>query len=221
MKKCITILFVCMSLQLYGQVDPTGTYYMDNTKTDSSTGEVYGYSGSIDVIRYKDEWIIMCFFVCKGAPSYNMGEFYDTIPYKTNTALYTTAFDTSCRITFLFSQKGVKVTEETANFNCGCAFGHAVIADGFYIKSTCCRPEVRMAGTGERLENRTSYNLLKYIAIFNCCYFLELARKKGSIPFHPPQKILQSLEPRHAPVPFSNVQRSVFFNDQLPPEYPG
>jgi hypothetical protein len=60
--------------------------------------------------------------------------------------------DTSCKITFDFGKKGVLVNEETEDFNSGCGFGHAVVADGFYKKTSSKMPLLRQPLTGEKLE---------------------------------------------------------------------
>jgi hypothetical protein len=80
--------------------DPTGTYHLDS-KTENKDGEVYGYTGVIQVKRLVENRIVMTFGVCKGAPSYNSGSFVDTLHYANNRAVFTAAeFDPSCRITF-------------------------------------------------------------------------------------------------------------------------
>jgi hypothetical protein len=114
--------------------NPTGTYKLDS-KTYTRHGEVYGYTGSIMVKQINPDTIAVSLFVCKGAPSYNMGSFVDTLLYRHHQALYHHAGDdTSCRITFYFTNKGLTVDQAQANLNFGCGFGHAVFADGYYKK---------------------------------------------------------------------------------------
>jgi hypothetical protein len=68
--------------------------------------------------------------------------FNPTGTYKLDSKTYTrhgevygyTGDDTSCRITFHFTSKGVTVDQAQANPNFGCGFGHAVFADGYYKK---------------------------------------------------------------------------------------
>lgn len=135
-------------------IDPTGTYELNN-KTEEKSGEVYGYSGYIQVKKIANDKIVMTFEVNKGAPSYNSGSFVDTLTYKNDIALYTVPddIDSTCKITFHFEKNGVTVTEETADYNSGCGFGHAVVADGFYNRTTNKTPILKEPLTGEKLEN--------------------------------------------------------------------
>ncbi|MCO5234531.1 MAG: hypothetical protein M9888_12465 [Chitinophagales bacterium] len=134
-------------------IDPTGTYKLDN-KTEEKNGEVYGYSGYIQVKKITKDKIVMTFEVNKGAPSYNSGSFVDTLTYKNNIALYTVPddIDSTCKITFHFDKKGVTVLEETADYNSGCGFGHAVVANGFYKRTSSKTPILTEPLTGEKLE---------------------------------------------------------------------
>lgn len=113
-------------------VDPTGTYDL-SSRVRKKGGEIYGYFGTIQIKKLTKSRIILNFYVCKGAPSYNSGSFIDTLTYNNNKAIYTDPeLDQSCKITFEVLKNGIKVTEETDDYNSGCGFGHAVIADGFY-----------------------------------------------------------------------------------------
>jgi hypothetical protein len=115
-------------------INPTGSYKLDN-KTIIKNGDTYGYFGDIDVKLLDSSRIAISFFVCKGAPGYNLGAFVDTVAYKQNMAIRTTPEDDpTCRITFRFAKKGITVEQYQADLNYGCAFGHGVFADGFYKK---------------------------------------------------------------------------------------
>jgi hypothetical protein len=133
-------------------IDPTGTYQLDG-KTKKKNGDVYGYSGQIQVKKIRIDKIVMTFEVNKGAPSYNSGSFVDTLSYKDNVAIYTDLeSDSTCKVTFDFNKRGVVVKEETADYNSGCGFGHAVVADGFYKKISNKPPILTKPLTGEKLE---------------------------------------------------------------------
>jgi hypothetical protein len=133
-------------------IDPTGTYTLDN-KTTKKNGEIYGYSGQIQVKKITSEKIVMTFGVNKGAPSYNSGSFVGTLNYMDNRAVYGNAeFDSTCQIIFDFDKKGVTVKEKTADYNSGCGFGHAVVADGFYKRIYNKPPVLRDPSTGEKLK---------------------------------------------------------------------
>lgn len=118
------------------KIDPTGTYTL-NEKTEIRDGHTYGYFGEIDVKKIEPEKIVMSFFVCRGAPCYNVGMFLDTLDYINDKAVYTCdKIDSSCIINVSFSKKGIKVEEKTDDVAFGCEFGHGVHANGFYkVKS--------------------------------------------------------------------------------------
>jgi hypothetical protein len=140
-----TILFIaCISLLVkfgMGQsnqpsaiINPSGYYSLD-CKTTEKDGDTYGYFGTITVKKINSNRIFVEFYVCKGAPSYNSGSFEDTLIFKNGIAVRTTSEDASCVITFNFNTaEGVTVEEKTKDFNNGCSFGSAVVANGFYRK---------------------------------------------------------------------------------------
>ena len=133
-------------------IDPTGTYQLDS-KTKKINGDIYGYFGQIQVKKLNSDKIVMTFEVNKGAPSYNSGSFVDTLSYKDNKGIYTDPeSDSTCKITFDFDKKGVTVKEETADYNSGCGFGNAVVADGFYKRSSSKTPILTEPLTGKKLE---------------------------------------------------------------------
>lgn len=53
---------------------------------------------------------------------------------------------------FYFRKDGILVKEQTADYNFGCGFGHAVVADGFYKKISNKEPTLREPLTGIKLE---------------------------------------------------------------------
>jgi hypothetical protein len=123
--------------------NPTGTYKL-NHKTYTKDGDTFGYFGSIRVKLINTRTIAVSLFVCAGAPSYNQGAFVDTLIYSNHRALYHHADgDTSCRITLYFTAKGVSVKQIQADLNCGCDFGHAVLADWYYKKVSGKFPVIR------------------------------------------------------------------------------
>ena len=133
-------------------VNPTGTYKLDNT-VKLKNGETYGYTGRIQVKKISDYLIVMTFEIYKGSPSYNSGSLVDTLNYEYNRSIYTDSIiDKSCKITFTFDKKGVTVKEITADFNSGCGFGGAVIADGYFKKYSSKTPILVKPLTGEKLE---------------------------------------------------------------------
>ena len=103
-------------------IDPTGTYSLVS-KAITKNGDIYGYTGGIQVKKITSNLIAMTFGVNMGAPSYNMGLFVDTLKYLNNKAIHTAPEDDStCKIIFEFDKKGVRATEETVDVNSGCGF---------------------------------------------------------------------------------------------------
>jgi hypothetical protein len=141
----LPILLTALTLTSFGQtnIDPKGTYEYKG-KTAKINGTVFGpYVGTIQVKTVSTEEIVMTFYICKGAPSFNSGSFIDTLKFVNNTAIFTDPeSDSTCKITFSFDKKGVTVKEETADYNSGCGFGHAVVADGRFRKTSSKQPKL-------------------------------------------------------------------------------
>ncbi|WP_423819372.1 hypothetical protein V5739_01450 [Salinimicrobium sp. TIG7-5_MAKvit] len=132
------------------QFDSTGTYVLGKYNPDSAE-EIREYFGEIQVKQIDADKIAMTFMINKGAPGYNSGSFIDTLIVKNKVANYRTQFDESCKITFAFDRGGVRVNEETEDFNSGCGFGHAVVAKGYFRKISSDTPVLRNPMTGEEL----------------------------------------------------------------------
>ena len=148
-KSIFFLLLLTANLTAIGQVkkatnfiNPTGSYKLDS-KTTVKDGDTYGHFGDIDVKLLENSRIAISFFACNGAPSYSMGTFIDTLTYQNNVAIYTTPEDdTTCRIKFTFTKKGITAEQHQADLNFGCGFGHAVFADGFYKKTSSKVPVI-------------------------------------------------------------------------------
>ncbi len=95
-----------------------------------------GRYGDLKSIELNDSFVAMQFFIFKGHPSYNMGMFLDTLLIKNNTCLFKTEYDASCSIFFEFEENQVKVIQSASDLNMSCGFGHGVIADGIYLKTS-------------------------------------------------------------------------------------
>ena len=113
-------------------IDPTGNYQLGKKRNPHK--EVYAYSGRINVRSLSNDRIAVKLNVSTGAPKYNAGFFTDTLSYRGNRAIYTTADDPSCTITLDFSKKGVMVKQEAEDFNFSCGFGQGVVLDDFFKK---------------------------------------------------------------------------------------
>lgn len=125
------------------EIDPTGSYELVN-ETKKVGEDVYGYYGNIDIKMINENKIVISFFICKGAPSYNQGFFIDTLDYKNNQAIYNYEdLEFDCKIIFTFTKYGVDVKQETKNDNNYCGFGYGVIADGYFEKTTSKSPVIK------------------------------------------------------------------------------
>jgi len=124
--------------------NPTGTYVYQG-KTTEKDGETYGYFGTIQVKKLTDTKIVMTFYICKGAPSYNSGSFVDTLDYKNNQAIHT---DEECITIFSFSKTGIDV-KETSERSC---WGAGVVAHGHFRKKSSKRPILTEPLTGEKIK---------------------------------------------------------------------
>lgn len=153
------ILFTLLSTIFFSEINaqtkyinPTGEYKL-KSKIKKKEGDIYGYSGYIQVKKLNTHKILIRFEVNKGAPSYNSGSFVDTLDYENNLSIYTNKeIDTTCKMIFYFRKDGILVKEQTADYNFGCGFGHAVVADGFYKKISNKEPTLREPLTGIKLE---------------------------------------------------------------------
>jgi hypothetical protein len=128
--------------------NPTGTYRLGHYST-KRTGK---YFGEIQIKQLDGQKIAISFYVNKGAPSYNSGSFVDTLNCNGDLAIYATQHDPSCKITFKFAKPGVQVTEQADDFNSGCGFGYAVVANGFFKRVSTQVPVMKDIGTGEKLK---------------------------------------------------------------------
>ena len=154
MKSFVLVILCLLTTALFGQtkLNPTGTYNYRGKKKVLD-GTVFGpYEGEIQVQQITPNEIVMTFFICKGAPSFNSGSFVDTLQLVNNTAIYTEKeLDSTCKITFRFDKKGVMVKEETADYNAGCGFGHAVVANGRFKKISSKSPVLVEPLSGEAI----------------------------------------------------------------------
>ncbi|WP_282164861.1 hypothetical protein [Cellulophaga baltica] len=134
-------------------IEFTGTYNLDN-KIEVRNGETYGSYGKIQIKKLGEEKIAITFSKNKGAPSYNMGGFIDTLKLINNTAIYNNIKNgLNCKITFEFSDTGIIVKEDEGN---SCGFGYGVYADGFFKKESSLTPIFLNPFTGKKIENKNS-----------------------------------------------------------------
>ena len=133
-------------------INPIGSYELDG-KSYIKDGDTYGRFGEMHIKKLTDDKVIITFFVCNGAPSYNSGSIVDTLEYKNNTLIFTEPeYDPGCEIRFSFSDSGIVAVEKTDNNNFGCGFGHAAYADGFYRRISSEVPVLKYPMSDRLLE---------------------------------------------------------------------
>lgn len=147
--------FACTSFACKVREKPTGmsgTYELVS-KTVKKGDDVYGYAGEIQVKELPNNRIVLSFFITKGAPSYNLGSFVDTLDYSKNTAVYKLQQDSvRCEISFLFNDKGIQVKQESNDDYYGCGFGDGVVAHGSFKRVSNEVPIIKDLATGEEIK---------------------------------------------------------------------
>ena len=145
-RTCILILSFTLSVgatlaQDNKFIDPTGIYRYAG-KTIKKNGETYGYFGNAKVLLLDTTSVIVNFFICKGAPSYNSGSFVDTLHYEKNQVVYNGdgLTDSTCKLEIKFARDKFFVQLFSQNINWACGFGHGVDAYGNFKKVTSKKP---------------------------------------------------------------------------------
>jgi hypothetical protein len=119
--------------------DPTGIYQYAG-RAIVENGEAYGYAGRIKVLLIEPEKIIVNLYVNKGAPSYNSGQIIDTLLYQNDMAVWLDSTMSTCKLVFHFSRRKLFVEMFADDPNFACGFGHAVNAQGNYLKMKQKKP---------------------------------------------------------------------------------
>jgi len=117
-----------------------------------------GPVGSVTVFAETDTTILFFIDICRGAPSYNLGQLYDRLKIENGKGIYFSKYD--------FDEKGCKweviidnntLTIKTIDNCFECGFGGNVIADNKYIRKTLTKPEYFTNGEGNKFFfNKTS-----------------------------------------------------------------
>jgi hypothetical protein len=111
-----------------------------------------GSVGSVTVFAETDNTILFFIDVCRGAPSYNLGQLYGRLTIKNGKGIYFSKYD--------FDEKGCKwqvtIDRDTLTINTiddcyECGFGGNVIADNKYIRKDSTRPEFFTDGHGNKI----------------------------------------------------------------------
>ena len=126
-----------------------GIYTFGNIESKNSEtrqGEVYIYPKA-------DSTFLFYLFICKGAPSYNMGALDGKIIISNGQAIFKERSDyeeADCVLKFEFKENALTVTED--DVDCGCGFG-----GGVYVNDTFQRTSSEIPKYYTNMENDTIY----------------------------------------------------------------
>ena len=145
------VLFICTPSFLINaqtRINPSGTYELNKYLLEQDDG-IYESYGEIQVKALEKDSVIISFFICMGEPGYNVGSFVDTLSYFNASAIYTTPYDSSCSLTFTYTDSSLHVKQESALTFGPCGFGYGVIIDNVYTKISNEIPIIRDLLTDE------------------------------------------------------------------------
>lgn len=161
----IVIIFLTFHSLLFSQrfsdINPTGTYKL-NPNLDLEADTINDSFGQIQILPLYFDQVVLSFYINRGHPSYNSGDFLDTLNIIHNQIIYFNKRDSNCVITFLFDNEGVLINEKT-DYNTGsCGFGYGVRAKGYFKKISTNPPKLIDPLTGIlfniKTPNRRSLN---------------------------------------------------------------
>ena len=135
-------------------IDPTGTYKLVS-ETEIRNGDTYGYFGEIRVKKLEYDKIVLSLYVCRGAPSYNVGLIDDTLKMENNHSVLKCdmpEIDQKGELHFYFKKDGIEVKEKHLKYDEFCTFGHSVHADGFYKVRSHISPIIKDPFNSKRYE---------------------------------------------------------------------
>jgi len=122
-----------------------GTYsYGDNVET--------GPVGSVIVYPLTDNSALFFLDVCRGAPSYNLGQLFGHMTIKNNIGTYDSQIDGddfNCILKFKFASRQLEVITESGHGDCG--FGGNVYADNEYELIDNSIPTYFIIGQGDTI----------------------------------------------------------------------
>jgi len=129
-------------------------------KSNLNIGGTYSFGDNVEngpvgsVIVYPQTPSSALFFldICRGAPSYNLGQLFGRMTIKNNIGTYDSGNDGNdfkCVLRFEFSPGQLKVTTDERCDDCG--FGHAVYADNTYKLIDKSIPKYFIDGEGDTI----------------------------------------------------------------------
>jgi hypothetical protein len=154
-KQILLLSLISLTTILWGQTNSK----KDNKKllTEKYSGN-YSYGdnaekgsvGSVIVFPETDSTILFFIDVCRGAPSYNLGQLYSRIKIQNGQGIYYNKSDYyNCKwqITLVDKTLTIKTLD-----NCyKCSFGGNVIADGIYKRKNKSKPKFFIDGHGHKI----------------------------------------------------------------------
>ena len=111
-----------------------------------------GPVGSFAVYPESDSTILFYIDVCRGAPSYNLGQVFDRLVIKDDSALYLkreAGYENGCKLKMNF--KGDELIIETVEGFNECGFGGNVYADNTYHRTDKNIPKYFVTGEGDTI----------------------------------------------------------------------
>jgi hypothetical protein len=111
-----------------------------------------GPIGNVTVFAETDSTVLFFIDICRGAPSYNLGQLYGRLKIENGKGIYFSKYD--------FDEKGCKwevtldndtLTIKTIDDCFECGFGGNVIADNKYIRKALTKPEYFTDGHGSKI----------------------------------------------------------------------
>jgi hypothetical protein len=111
-----------------------------------------GPVGQVTVFAETDTTILFFIDICRGAPSYNLGQHYDRLNIENGKGIYFSQDDfdeKGCKWQVIFNGKSLTITTIDDCYECG--FGANVIADNEYIRKDLTKPEFFIDGHGHKI----------------------------------------------------------------------
>ena len=111
-----------------------------------------GPVGSVKIYPLTNNTALFYLDVCRGAPSYNQGQFFGQMTIKDNIGIFSTkdeVEDLDCILKFEFSKEQLKIATEPGHDNCG--FGGNVYADNIYYLIDKSNPKYFIEPEGDTI----------------------------------------------------------------------
>lgn len=136
----VLILTSSVAINNCKYIKPTGTYKFGKVLKNEKQQE---YFGETQVVALTENKIIVSFFLCKGAPSFNQGSFIDTLEYNNNQANYIINSNgkSICEINFKFTNKNLIIKENINRIDCD--FGNGIFVNCTMNKTSSSKPIIK------------------------------------------------------------------------------